>query len=333
MKNPSNEIKEIFNHYQPLIEKIDKIIINFSTGKSNLIKNICDHLINSGGKRIRPILLLVCANLLNKKIDEKILSLAAAVEMIHSATLLHDDVVDNSNVRRGIDTANSLWGNKASILVGDYVFSVAFQLMVKSENLKALELLAKTSSIMADGEVMQLENSSNLDISINDYFKIIHGKTAILFSAATSVPALIDKENEQEFKILEDLGKNIGIIFQIIDDILDYKSNNLTLGKSIGDDFFEGKVTLPLIILYQNANQNDKKIIKDIHQKNLFNEKIDENLDIMLKLFEKYQVFDKSFNEADKYRIMALKNLENFSNCQQKIELQKIINYSFSRLN
>lgn len=333
MTDPNYDIKDVIANYKPLIKEIDKIIINFAKGKSSLIKEICNHLINSGGKRIRPILLLVCANLLSRKIDNRILSLAAAVEMIHSATLLHDDVVDNSKMRRGIDTANSLWGNKASILVGDYVFSVAFQLMVKSGSLEALDLLAKTSSIMADGEVMQLENSSNLTISIDNYFQIINGKTAVLFSAATSVSALIDNENNQKFEILQDLGRNIGIIFQVVDDILDYQIDNKDLGKSAGDDFFEGKVTLPLIILYKNADQDDRNIIESLHEKNLFNKGEESDFKTIVNLLKKYKVFDESFAEAQKYKIKALKNLENFEDCQQKSELLKIINYSFSRLN
>ncbi len=331
----SNYLKIITN-YQDEIAKIDDIILDYSKNKSPLIQDICQHLINSGGKRIRPILLIICAKLQNIEINNQILNLAAAIEMIHSATLLHDDVVDNSQTRRNQKTANAIWDNKASILVGDYVFAISFILMVKSDNIKALELLAKTASIMADGEVMQLENSSNINIDIDQYLKIINGKTAILFASAASISALLNVKTAKNHNKLHEFGLNLGVIFQIIDDILDYKANIDNLGKDIGDDFFEGKVTLPLILLMQKANKEDKNKISQIHLKNLAqnltSKENNNNLEYILKLFAKYQIFDDSFALAKKYYHKCLKILENFDNNRHKEELTTIINYSFSRL-
>lgn len=328
---------KILKNYQNKITKIDKIILDYSKNKSPLIQDICQHLINSGGKRIRPILLIICAKLQNIEINNKILNLAAAIEMIHSATLLHDDVVDNSQMRRNQKTANAIWDNKASILVGDYVFAISFILMVKSDNIKALELLAKTASIMADGEVMQLENSSNININIDQYLKIINGKTAILFASATSICCLLEDSNLKNHNKLHQFGLNLGVIFQIIDDILDYKVSANNLGKDIGDDFFEGKVTLPLILLLQKASTQEKTIINQIHLKNLSHnltsQENQDNLEYILELFTKYQIFDDSFALAKKYYDKCLKILENFDHNRHKEELITIINYSFSRLN
>lgn len=328
----SPEFNNIIKRYQPFIKQIDKIILEFAQGKSSLISEIANHLIKSGGKRIRPLILLISANLCGKKIDERILSLAAAVEMIHSATLLHDDVVDNSKMRRGNETANAIWDNKASILVGDYVFSIAFRLMVKSKNLEALELLAKTSSIMADGEVMQLENSHDLEISMKKYLDIIIGKTAILFSAAAGVPALIDSKDKKKFLALQDFGKNLGIAFQMADDILDYAAKNQNLGKKIGDDFFEGKVTIPLINLYHALNDKEKILINHFHQKNIMQQGSKAEFEQTLALIKQYKILEQSTNIAQKYQAKALKNLEIFDDSPEKEELITILNYSLSRI-
>ncbi len=324
---------QLFQDYYQRIDHINKIILKFSQGKSPLIQEIANHLISSGGKRIRPILLLMASDLCNQESDEAILNLAAAVEMIHSATLLHDDVVDNSMMRRNQKTANAIWDNKASILVGDYVFSVAFQLMVKSNSLKALELLAKTSSIMADGEVMQLEHSKNIDINLATYLDIIFGKTAILFSSACCVPAIIAKKNEQQILALKDFGKNLGIIFQMVDDMLDYSANQKRLGKEIGDDFFEGKITLPLIKLYEKSSKEDRVLMSQIHQDNLMSKKNSTNFDKIINLIAKYKILEDCKSVIDSYQKEAIKNLEIFEDCQEKNKMLSILNYSLSRIN
>ncbi|MBU6339317.1 MAG: polyprenyl synthetase family protein [Rickettsiales bacterium] len=316
------------------LQKVDEIILNFSHGKAPLIKEIANHLVSSGGKRIRPIIVILSSKLCGKKEgDIDYLNLSSAIEMIHTATLLHDDVVDNSMIRRGKKTSNAIWDNKASILVGDYLFSVAFQLMVLSKDLRILDLLSKTSAIMADGEVMQLENSSDLAISLEKYFEIIFGKTAVLFSAAAEVGALMNNRNEKEIIALREFGKNLGIIFQIVDDMLDYSAKEEVLGKDLGNDFFEGKVTLPIILTYQKADLEDKKIIKDLFDKNLISsEKNHEDFVKILDLIEKYQGLKQAKEIAISYHKNALQNLSIFDDCKEKQDLSTILDYALSRV-
>lgn len=326
-----DKIQEIINSLKLDLALVDDIILEFSVGKSPLIKDISHHLISSGGKRIRPILLILSEKLCNEKSDN-FHNLAAAVELIHSATLLHDDVVDAGKTRRGKETANAIWNNKASILVGDYLFSIAFQLMVRSNNLKILDLLAKTSSVMADGEVMQLENSNDIEISEEKYLEIIFGKTAVLFSAATEIGALHNNKSEKEIIALREFGKNLGIIFQIIDDILDYSANEHQLGKEIGTDFFEGKITLPIILTYDFADENDKRTIKNLIEENLINDdKNKENLKSIIDLINKYKGLEQSFDLANYYKNLAIKNLSIFKDSIYKEYLLEILNYSFFR--
>lgn len=325
-------IQEIFTVLKSDLQKVDSIILEFSTGKAPLIKEVAHHLVASGGKRIRPILLILAAKLCDDGLAKDPHNLAAAVELIHTATLLHDDVVDVSEVRRGKKTANAIWDNKASILVGDYLFSIAFQLMVRDKNLAILDLLSKASSIMADGEVMQLENSNNIEISQEKYLEIIFSKTAILFSAACECAPLLNERPYEEVKALREFGKNLGIIFQIIDDILDYKADEKDLGKDIGNDFFEGKITLPVIIAYKNADAQDKVIIKNLLEENLLpNEKSATKLQKIMDLINKYKGFELSNSLAQDYKNAAINNLRIFPDSIYKEQLIEILNYSFAR--
>lgn len=328
-----DKFQSIISELAPDLQKVDEIILEFAVGKSPLIQEISNHLISSGGKRIRPILLILAAKLCGTKSGSDHQNLAAAVELIHSATLLHDDVVDTSQIRRGKKTANAIWDNKSSILVGDYLFSIAFQLMVCCKNLRVLDLLAKASSIMADGEVMQLENSSDVALSQAKYFEIIFGKTAVLFSAACESGALVNNRPEPEISALREFGKNLGIIFQIIDDVLDYSSQEKILGKEIGNDFFEGKVTLPIILTYENASEVERKLIHDIFEKNLFGaEKNQNDFAEILSLIEKRKGIDLAKASISRYHTSALKNLEIFSDSVFKQNLIAILNYSSERI-
>lgn len=314
------------------LKKIDKIILSFARGKSPLIQEISNHLIASGGKRVRPILLLLSAQLCGSENDDRH-NLAAAVELIHSATLLHDDVVDVSEIRRGKKTANAIWDNKVSILVGDYLFSIAFQLMVFSKNLHILNLLAQASSIMADGEVMQLQNSNDIALSQDKYLEIIFGKTAVLFSAACECGALLNQRSQDEIIALREFGKALGIIFQIIDDILDYSAEEETLGKEIGNDFFEGKVTLPIILTYEAASESEKKFIAEIFQNNLIAaEKNQDDFKKILALMKKNNGLKAAQELAFQYCDQALKNLEIFPESKAKADLIILLNHSLSRV-
>ena len=327
------KFQEALNNFDTDLKKVNEIILSFSVGKSELIHEISTHLINSGGKRIRPILLLISAKLCGSKNDQNQHYLASAVEMIHSATLLHDDVVDMSEIRRGKKTANALWDNKASILVGDYLFSLSFQLMVKSQNLAILDLLAKTSSIIADGEVLQLQNSTNIDLTEEKYFEIIFGKTAVLFSACCEVGALLNNRSKAEIEALRLFGKYLGMVFQIVDDILDYSSDESTLGKDIGNDFFEGKVTLPIIKTYQKADFANKKLINEMFANNFQQSAKNQNdFTKICDLINKFDGINEAKNIAKSLSIQALEQLDIFPDNVYKNYLSTILEYSLQRI-
>ncbi len=327
------KFRDLINNLSADLKKIDEIILSFAQGKSPLIQEISHHLINSGGKRIRPILLILAARLCGTKSGHNHHNLAAAVELIHSATLLHDDVVDASQIRRGKKTANAIWDNKASILVGDYLFSVSFQLMVLTKSLAALDLLSKASSIMADGEVMQLQNSNDIALSYEKYLEIIFGKTAVLFSAACEVGALINVTSDAEIKALREFGKNLGIIFQIVDDMLDYSAQEEVLGKDVGNDFFEGKVTLPIILTYQKAEELDQKFIAETFEKNFMTpNKNQDDFKKILELIKKYKGLEASRGMALQRQDMAINNLELFPDSKTKQDLILILEYSLARI-
>ena len=327
------KFQEALNNFDTDLKKVNEIILSFSVGKSELIHEISTHLINSGGKRIRPILLLISAKLCGSKNDQNQHYLASAVEMIHSATLLHDDVVDMSEIRRGKKTANALWDNKASILVGDYLFSLSFQLMVKSQNLAILDLLAKTSSIIADGEILQLQNSTNIDLTEDKYFEIIFGKTAVLFSACCEVGALLNNRSKEEIEALKLFGKYLGMIFQIVDDILDYSSSESTLGKDIGNDFFEGKVTLPIIKTYQKADFANKKLINEMFANNFQQSAKNQNdFTKICDLINKFDGINEAKNIAKSLSNQALEQLDIFPDNVYKNYLSTILEYSLQRI-
>lgn len=233
------------------------------------IPELSAHLIEAGGKRLRPVLTLAAARMFDYRGDHQI-RLAAAVEFIHTATLLHDDVVDESAQRRGRPTANILWDNQSSVLVGDYLFSRSFQLMVETGSLKVLDILANASAVIAEGEVLQLSAQNDLSGGEARYFQIIRGKTAELFSAAAEVGGLIAGASDAQVKALRDYGDALGIAFQLVDDVLDYGGASAAMGKDVGDDFREGKATLPVLIAYDQANADGKafweRVIEDHEQ-------------------------------------------------------------------
>jgi octaprenyl-diphosphate synthase len=223
-----------------------------------LIPDLAAHLVDSGGKRLRPLLTLAAARL-GGYAGEDHVRLAAAVEFIHTATLLHDDVVDASALRRGKMAANIVWGNKPSVLVGDYLFSRAFQLMVEARNLDVLDVLAGASAVIAEGEVLQLKSANNLGITEADYLRVVSAKTAALFSAAAEAGALVSRRDEDFVAALRSYGHNLGIAFQLVDDALDYSGRQAQMGKSVGDDFREAKATLPLIVAYARAGDEARR--------------------------------------------------------------------------
>lgn len=236
----------------------DKIIHERMGSTVLLIPDLSRHLIDSGGKRLRPLLTLAAAHIGGYRGVGHV-RLAAAVEFIHTATLLHDDVVDGSSLRRGKVSANIVWGNKPSVLVGDFLFSRAFQLMVETGSLTVLDILAGASAIIAEGEVMQLKSANNLGVTEEDYLRVVSAKTAALFAAAAESGAILSEQNDERIAALRAYGLNLGIAFQLVDDALDYSGRQALMGKSVGDDFREAKVTLPIILAYARASDAARK--------------------------------------------------------------------------
>jgi len=325
-----NKKKYNFREIQNLINKdllqVNQIIEKNIGKKVPLIKNLSNHIFSAGGKRIRPIITLLTANLCKYKGNTHI-ALAACIELIHTATLLHDDVIDESKLRRGIPTANNVFGNKSSILVGDFLFSLAFELLVKNSSKPILQILSKTSSTIAQGEVMQLSTIKNYDTSEDIYMKIIEAKTASLFSAASEISALMSKNNKKAQNALRNYGKNIGIAFQLVDDALDYNGTSI-IGKTIGDDFREGKITLPIILCISKANEEEKifwkKTIESLNQnKNDFN--------TALKIIEKYNAVNLTLERAKKYSSYAIESLNTFPNSKFKSALESLAIIAINR--
>lgn len=241
----------------PGLTAVNHVIIDRMQSPVALIPELAGHLIAGGGKRLRPMLTLGCAALLEYG-GTRHHRLAAAVEFIHTATLLHDDVVDASGLRRGKATANRLWGNPASVLVGDFLFSRAFELMVEDGSLKVLKILSAASAIIAEGEVAQLTAQREVETSEDRYLEIITAKTAALFSAACQISAVVAERGPEVENALEAYGRNLGIAFQLVDDAIDYVSDADTMGKDVGDDFRDGKVTLPVILAYARGSEDER---------------------------------------------------------------------------
>jgi octaprenyl-diphosphate synthase len=240
---------------------VDDVIRESLHSEVVLINQVADYIINSGGKRLRPALVLLSAGVFGK-IETHHHTLSAVIEFIHTATLLHDDVVDDSAMRRGRATANTLFGNAASVLVGDFVYSRAFQMMVSVNNIRVMEILAEATNIIAEGEVLQLLNINDADISDEDYLRVIHYKTAKLFEAATRLGAVICKASAQDEEAMAEYGMRLGTAFQLIDDVLDLSGESEDIGKNLGDDIAEGKPTLPLLYAMRNGNEDQRKLIR-----------------------------------------------------------------------
>ncbi len=239
------------------LDRVNQLIIERMQSPVALISQLAGHIIASGGKRLRPMLTLGCAHLCGY-CGGRHIGLAAAVEFIHTATLLHDDVVDASELRRGRDTANAVWGNKPAVLVGDFLFSRSFDLMVEDGSLRVLEILSRASSIIAEGEVLQLMTQNNLQTTEAAYLEVIQAKTAELFAAASRIGAVLADRPCPEEDALDRFGRNLGIAFQLVDDMLDFSARQAELGKSIGDDFREGKVTLPILIAFARGDREER---------------------------------------------------------------------------
>ncbi len=285
---------------------VNETIIGAMHSQIPMIGEIAGHLINAGGKRLRPLLTLGAARLHHYSGSDHV-KLAAAVELIHGATLLHDDVVDASSLRRGARTANMIWGNKESVLVGDYLFSQAFELMVSSGNLRVLEILSRAAGVIAEGEVLQLSTQKNLEATFEMYLAVVESKTAALFAAATQAGAIIAGADARGEEAMRSFGRNLGIAYQLVDDALDYSGREQALGKRVGDDFREGKMTLPVVYaLDRSPADRDfwRRTIAEGRQQA-------EDFENARRLIVATHALDDTLACARRYAARALENLEN----------------------
>jgi octaprenyl-diphosphate synthase len=319
--------KEISSLMQSDMNSLDELLTTSLSSDVALINQISSYIINSGGKRLRPlIVLLLCRamNQENKIANDNHTTMAAVIELIHTATLLHDDVVDESSTRRGNDTANESFGNAAAVLTGDFLYSRAFEMMTRPNSMEIMHILSKATNKIAEGEVLQLLNCGKSDLSEDDYFATIEKKTAVLFEAATRVAGVLSKSKKLDD--LSNFGINLGNAFQIIDDILDYKSSSDVMGKEVGDDLAEGKVTLPIIYTLQSASVDDKQFLE-----NAINNQDTSNIDKIIAIVEDNKGFEKSFATATKCAETAKKDLEFLAGSDYKTALISLCDLCLDR--
>lgn len=306
---------------------VNAVILARMNSQIPLIPELAGHLIAGGGKRMRPMLTLACARLLDYP-GNRHHRLAAAVEFIHTATLLHDDVVDGSDLRRGKRTANIIWGNPASVLVGDFLFSRSFELMVEDGSLKVLKILSHASAVIAEGEVNQLTAARRVDLGEDRYLDIIGAKTAALFAAACRIAAVVAERSESEEAALDSYGRNLGIAFQLVDDAIDYVSDAGTMGKDTGDDFREGKMTLPLILAYARGDAEDRQFWKDAVEGRRDSS---DDLAHATRLLRDTRAIDDTLARARHYGQRAIDALGGFGGGKAKDALVKAVEFAVAR--
>ncbi len=320
------DIAQIRHTIEADLLALDQLILSELTSQVPLINQITLHIIKSGGKRLRPLVVLLMAKALNYHDDNEHTELAAIIEFIHTATLLHDDVVDASELRRNQPTANALWGNEASVLSGDFLYSRAFQILARRNNIPVMKVIADTTNLIAEGEVMQLMNVGNHELSEKDYFVVIERKTATLYSAASEIGAIIATDNQEQQKAAADYGLHLGLAFQMIDDLLDYTADSNVSGKNLGDDLNEGKITLPLIYTIHNGTDAQKNIIQTAI-KNKSRESID---DVITAITDSHG-YEYTFNYAKKEAQKAKNCLQHLPENKYRDALAKICDFVLQR--
>ncbi|WP_415899425.1 octaprenyl diphosphate synthase [Neptuniibacter sp. QD48_11] len=306
---------------EPQFEAVNDYIINHLGSNVPLVEKIGHYIVESGGKRLRPLLVLLAANAANYQGDKHI-PLAAIIEFIHTATLLHDDVVDNSDLRRGKDTANAKWGNAPSVLVGDFLYSRAFQVLVEIGSMPIMEVISNATNVIAEGEVLQLLNTKNPDTTEEAYMQVILGKTAMLFEAATEAGAILAEASKEEQEGLRLYGLHLGTAFQLIDDVMDYLSTAEEMGKNVGDDLAEGKATLPLIHAMRAGNEEQRKLVRQAIRKGGLDD-LQPIMDIVKETGAIEYTQEKAQGEADK-AIAALNALQDTSFKETLIQIANL---------
>lgn len=309
------------------IRAVNELIVKRMDSPVQMIPQLAGHIIAAGGKRVRPMLTLGAARMCEYA-GKRHLPLAASVEFIHTATLLHDDVVDESDLRRGLASANAIFGNQASVLVGDFLFSRSFELMVEDGSLRVLEILSHAAAVIAEGEVMQLMTTNDTETGEPAYLEVVKAKTAALFAAACRIGAVVAERPQIEEEALDNFGMNLGIAFQLIDDVLDYSAKQATLGKSIGDDFKEGKISLPVILAFGRGDESERRFwrrtLEDMQQD-------DGDLERAIKLMDAHQALDDTVERARHYGAIARDALGVFPSSPAKSAFNDLIDFCIER--
>jgi octaprenyl-diphosphate synthase len=333
---PLDEKKRSGGSVRPLMDltsadmrRVNELILSKAGSDVEMIPELASHLINSGGKRLRPMLTLASATMFGFEGDGHV-KLATSVEFMHTATLLHDDVVDESDLRRGRKTARMIWGNQASVLVGDFLLGQAFRMMVDVGSLEALDVLSTAASVIAEGEVMQLSAAKNLETTEDEYLAVIKAKTAALFSAAAEVGPIIAKTGRSERAALRSYGLNLGLAFQLVDDALDYGGNARDLGKNVGDDFREGKVTLPVILAYRRGTDKERAFWRGAIEAG---EASNGSLEKALGLMTRYGAISDTIQRARHFGAIASDALAPLPASAEKDALLEVIEFCISRVN
>jgi len=309
------------------MEEVNEFIRERMCSDVSMIPDLAHHLIDSGGKRLRPMLTIASALMCGYKGKDHI-KLAATVEFMHTATLLHDDVVDESDLRRGRKTARMLWGNQASVLVGDFLLGRAFKLMVETRSLRALEILSNAAAVIAEGEVMQLATAKDTGTTEDAYLRVIQAKTAALFAAAAEVGAVIAEQGPSETQALESYGRNLGIAFQLVDDALDYGGRAAQLGKNVGDDFREGKITLPVVLAYRRGDQKERQFWKRALQEG---EQREGDLQYATDLMKRHDALEDTILRARHYGAIAKDAMAIFPDSLYRRALTDLVEFCINR--
>ena len=327
-KREAASIKDLIGLTADDMGRVNKLILSKAGSDVEMIPEVANHLISSGGKRLRPMLTIAAAQMFGYQ-GENHIKLATSVEFMHTATLLHDDVVDESGMRRGKKTARMIWGNQASVLVGDFLLGQAFRLMVDVGSLDALDILSTAASIIAEGEVMQLAAAKNLETTEDEHFSVIKAKTAALFSAAAEVGPVIAGASRPERAALRSYGMNLGLAFQLIDDALDYGGNSTELGKNVGDDFREGKVTLPVILAYRRGTPAEREFWKGAIEASHAD---DASLEKAIGLMARHGAIADTIGRARHFGEIARDALAPLDATPQKAALIDVIDFCISRV-
>lgn len=308
--------------------EVNKLIVERLQSSVSLIPQLAGHLVASGGKRVRPMLTLAAAKLCHYE-GQRHQGLAASVEFIHTATLLHDDVVDGSDLRRGSATANALWGNKPSVLVGDFLFARAFQLMVEDGSLDVLRILSNASAVIAEGEVAQLTTANDTETTEAAYMEVISAKTATLFAAAAELGAVVADRPDAEADNLRSYGQNLGIVFQLVDDVLDYNAREADLGKAVGDDFRDGKITLPVVLAFERGTKEERGFWQRTLEEG---QQTDDDLAHAIWLMDKYGTLKDSMARAGDYAERARTALDGFDQAPAKQAMLDLVDFCIERI-